>query len=162
MRPFSKKEWGSGNDCLLGHTEPKTPFEAISMDVTGPYPTTPRGDKYLLTFIYRLTKYVEAFPISDRTDETCARMYSTQNFTRYDTGSTLITYQGREFVIFLSKNLQKIRCPQVAYFQLSTGFERESRKATPSAPFGLSHYVNATHKNWDERVSFYHVLTSHP
>ena len=43
--------------------EPRAPFEVTSMDITGPYLKTPLGNKYLLTFICHLTKYVEAFPI---------------------------------------------------------------------------------------------------
>jgi len=54
--------------------EPKFSFEITSMDITGPYATTPRGNKYLLTFIDHLTKYVEAFRIPDYTAETCARV----------------------------------------------------------------------------------------
>jgi hypothetical protein len=30
---------------------PTAPFEIISMDITGPYPVTPRKKKYLLTFV---------------------------------------------------------------------------------------------------------------
>ena len=41
--------------------EHKIPFEVTSIDITGPYPTTPLGNKYLLTFIDHLTKYVEVF-----------------------------------------------------------------------------------------------------
>jgi hypothetical protein len=47
--------------------EPKNSFEVTSMDIEGPDPTTPRGNKYLLTFIDHLTKYVEAFPIAHHT-----------------------------------------------------------------------------------------------
>jgi hypothetical protein len=65
------------------------------MDFTGPYLKTPRGNKYLLTFICHLTKYVEAFPIPDQTAEVCARVYATQIITRHDSGSKLITDQGR-------------------------------------------------------------------
>jgi len=77
---------------------PKFPFEFTSMDITGPYPTTPRGNKYLLTFIDHLTTYVEAFPIPNHTAETCARVYSSQIVTLQGSGSTLITDQGREFM----------------------------------------------------------------
>jgi len=35
-----------------------TPFEVTSMGITGPSPVTPRGYKYLLTFIDHFTKYV--------------------------------------------------------------------------------------------------------
>jgi hypothetical protein len=77
--------------------EPKIPFEVTSMDIVGSYPT-PRGNKYLLTFIYHLTKYAEAFPIPDHTAETCASVYSSLIITRHGSGSTLITDQGREFM----------------------------------------------------------------
>jgi len=49
--------------------EPKIPFEVTSIDITGPYPTTSRGNKYLLAFIDHLTNYVEAIPIPDPTAE---------------------------------------------------------------------------------------------
>jgi hypothetical protein len=44
--------------------EPRAPFEITSVDITGPYPTTPRGNRYLLIFTDNFTRFVEAFPIS--------------------------------------------------------------------------------------------------
>jgi hypothetical protein len=67
----------------LGDLEPKIPFEVTSMDIVGPYPVTPRGNKYFLNFIDHLTKYAEAFPISDHTTETCASVYSSQSHTSW-------------------------------------------------------------------------------
>jgi len=136
VRPLPEKEREPGNDCPLGDVEePKFPFEVTSMDITGPYPTTPRGNKYLITFIDHLTKYDEAFPIPDHTAETCARVYSSQIVTRHGSGSTLITCKGREFVILLPKNVQNIRRPQGAYFQLSCVLEWDGGKASPFPPF---------------------------
>ena len=66
--------------------EPTAPFQLEAMDVTGPYRTTPRGNKYFLTFIDRFSKYGEAFAIEDQTAETCARVYATQIVSRYGTG----------------------------------------------------------------------------
>ena len=93
----------------------KITFEITTMDVRGPYLTTSRGNKYLLTFIDRLSTYVEAFPIPDQTAETCARMYATQIVTRHGTGSTLTTDQGPAF----PRNMQDIRNSPNSYFQLS-------------------------------------------
>ena len=38
--------------------ESKFPFEITSMDITGPYVSTPRKNKYLVTFIDNFTRYV--------------------------------------------------------------------------------------------------------
>ena len=57
----------------LGNTEePSVPFEVTHMNVTGPYPVTQRGNKFLLTFMDGFSKYVEAFPMMDQTAELCA------------------------------------------------------------------------------------------
>jgi len=90
--------------------EPSAPFQVTSVDITGPYLTPQRKNKYLLTFIDHFTIYVEAFPIPDQSAETCGRVYATQIVTRHGTGSTLITDQGTSFMPSLFKgNLQNIR-----------------------------------------------------
>ena len=45
---------------------PTFPFEVNSIDVTGPYPLTPKKNKYL-TFVDHFTRYVEAYPASNQT-----------------------------------------------------------------------------------------------
>ena len=81
--------------------QPSAPFEVISMDITGPYVLTPRKNKYLFTFTYDFTKYVEAIPISDQSAETCARVYASQIVTRHGAGSKLSTDQGRAFYVHI-------------------------------------------------------------
>jgi transposase InsO family protein len=78
--------------------ETKAPFEVVSMDVTGIYLKTPQGNKYLLTFICHLTKFVEAYPIQNQTTEFCARVYASKIVTRHYAGSKLISVQGRAFM----------------------------------------------------------------
>jgi len=127
--------------------EPTAPFQVVSLDITGPYVTTARGNKYLSTFIDHFTKYVEAFPIPDQTAETCARIYATQIVTRHGTGSQLITDQGRSFVSSFFQETCKIlgiRTTRItSYHPQSNGsIERWHR----SLHTGLSHYINsATH-----------------
>jgi hypothetical protein len=71
MRLLPEGEGKSGIAPLGDAEEPKIPFEVTSMNITGPYPTTPRGNKYLLTFIDHLTKYAEGFPIPDHSRNMC-------------------------------------------------------------------------------------------
>ena len=117
--------------------EPRIPFEVTSMDTTDPYTTTPRENKYLLTFIDHLTKYVEAFSIPDHMAETCAKpkRVSSQIVAHHCSGSTLITDQDREFV--LSSKQRAKYCPQCAYFQLSCVLEWDVGKGPPFPPFRL-------------------------
>jgi transposase InsO family protein len=136
--------------------ESKFPFEITSMDITGPYLSTPRKNKYLVTFIDNFTRYVEAFPVPDITSETIARVYATQIVTRHGTGSKLITDQGRNFMSAFFKEtckilgIQKIHTTSL-HPQSNGVIERFHR----SLHTGLSHYINATNTNWDVLVPFY-------
>jgi transposase InsO family protein len=141
----------------LGEVEELTaPFLVTSLDITGPYVTKPRGNKYLLTFIDHFTKYVEAFPIPDQTAETCARIYATQIVTRHGTGSQLITDQGRYFMSSFFQESCKIlgirTTRNTSYHPQSNGsIERWHR----SLHTGLSHYINSANNNWDTLITFY-------
>ena len=78
------------------------------MDITGPYPLTPRRNKYLLTFVDHFSKYVEAFAMPEQTAEVCARVYAKEIVTRHGTCSVLVTDQGRAFMSsFLARH---VRC----------------------------------------------------
>lgn len=43
-----------------------------SIDILGPLPITPRGNKYILVVMDYFSKWVEVLPIPDQTSETCA------------------------------------------------------------------------------------------
>jgi transposase InsO family protein len=88
--------------------EPTFPFEVTCVDITGSYVTMPRKNKYLLTYVDHLTRYVEAFPIPDHTAETIARVYATQIVTRHGAGSKLIIDQGRDFMSEFFKETCKV------------------------------------------------------
>ena len=59
---------------------------------------TPRGNKYLLTFVDHFSKYAEAFAIPEQTAEVCARVYAREIVTCHGTGSVLVTDQGSAFM----------------------------------------------------------------
>jgi transposase InsO family protein len=132
----------------LGKPEESTrPFQVTAMDITGLYPVTPRGNKFLLTFIDHLTKYVEAYPISSQSAEVCARVYVTQIVTRHGTGSQLITDQGRNFMSAFFQETCKllgVRTVHTSSFHpMSNGVVERFHHSLHT---GLSHYVNYT--NW--------------
>jgi hypothetical protein len=83
----------------------QSPFEMVSMDITGPYPVTPRKNRYLLMFVDHFSKYAEVYPIQDHSAETCAKVFATQIVARHGSGFKLVTDQGAAFMsTFLAKH----------------------------------------------------------
>ena len=136
--------------------ETKAPIQLTAMDFTGPYMTKPRGNKFLLTFIDRFSKYVEAFAIEDQRAETCALVYATQIVSRYGTGAQLITDQSPAFMSsFFQKTCKVlvIRMSRTAsYHPASNGMLERWDKDLHTA---FSHYINAANTNWDTIVTFF-------
>jgi hypothetical protein len=136
--------------------QPTYPFEITSMDICGPYPLTPRKNKYLLTFIDYLTKYAEAIPLTDMSAESCARAYAAHVIARHGTGSILVTDQGRSFTSAFFKETCKIlgvkQMHSSAYHpQGNAQIERFHKTMNQ----GLSHYVNSAGTNWDDLIPYY-------
>ena len=147
-----RRKGGGEYRAPLGEVEePRAPFQITSMDITGPYPLTPRRNRYILTFIDHYTKYVETFPIPDQSAQTCARVYSTEILTRHGIGSKLITDQGTSFMsAFFSETCKALgisRARTTPYHQSSNGVGKRLHRSLHA---GLSHYVNSSHTNWDE------------
>jgi len=133
-----------------------TPFHITSMDIMGPYPLTPRRNKYILTFIDHFTKFVEAFAIPDQSAQTCARIYATQIVTRHGSGSKLVTDEGAAFMSAFFGETCKVlgvqRSRTSSYHPASNGVLERWHRALHD---GMSHYVNSSHSNWDLDLPFY-------
>jgi len=118
-------------------------FEVISTDITGPYVVTPRKNKYLLTFVYHFTKYVEAIQISDQSAETSTSDYSSQILTRHGTGSKLNTDQSRVFMSTFFQETCKIlgihKVITTGYHPSSKGMIKRLHRMLHT---GLCHFVN--------------------
>jgi transposase InsO family protein len=152
-----RRKQGREHIAPLGEVrQPTYPFEITSLDICGPYPLTPRKNKYLLTFIDHLTKYTEAVPIADMSAETCARAYTTQIVARHGSGSTLVTDEGRSFTSAFIKETCKILVIQQmhssAYNPRGNGTIERLHKTMNQ---GLSLYVNWSGTDSDDLILFY-------
>ena len=70
--PLTKHKMGSA-DLLPCRTNP---FEAISIDLVGPLPTTREGNKYIFVCVDIATRTVVAKPIPDKKDGNCCKMFT--------------------------------------------------------------------------------------
>lgn len=67
------------------------------MDLIGPLKVTPRKNQYVLTMTCYFSKWVEAFPLPDKSAASVAgAIYAA--YCRHGSPNDIITDQGREFV----------------------------------------------------------------
>ena len=64
------------------------------MDVSGPYDETPRGNKYIVSFVDWLTNWPEAFAVPDKKAQTVAGLLLTEMIPRFGTPLELVSDNG--------------------------------------------------------------------
>ena len=73
------------------------PFELVGADLIGPFTESSHGNKYIFTATDYFTKWVEAFPIPNKSAAEVARCFQ-KMFASHGAMKAIITDQGREFV----------------------------------------------------------------
>lgn len=74
------------------------PFDKVYVDVVGPLPVSLNGNKYILSMVDDLTKFVEFAPMSEQTAETVAHTLYENILCRYTIPKQLVTDNGTNFV----------------------------------------------------------------
>ena len=125
------------------------PFQIVSMDFLGPLPLTENGNRFLVVFVDRLTRYIEAIPTPDIKANTVSKALVEHIIARYgapegilsDCGPQLMSEIFREACNFLDiKNLYV-----VPYHQSANLVERHIQNLSNV----LSHYVRKEPATWD-------------
>eukprot|EP00117_Sycon_ciliatum_P026749 scpid51688/ scgid5115/ Gypsy retrotransposon integrase-like protein 1 len=71
-------------------SQPSFPLQRVGMDIMGPLPVTPRGNRYILVVGDYFTKWYEAFPLPDIRAETVARYFVDGFVCRYGAPNNII------------------------------------------------------------------------
>ena len=77
---------------------PPYPMAKISLDLSGPYPTTLSGNKYIIAFVDWYSGWPEAFPVPDKTADTVADLIIEQIFPRFGCPLQIVSDNGSENV----------------------------------------------------------------
>ena len=75
---------------------PPYPWAKVGMDLSGPYPTTLSGNKYIISFICLYSGFVEAYPVKDKSAENICHLLINEIFPRYGAMLQLVTDNGTE------------------------------------------------------------------
>ena len=77
---------------------PPYPFAKLSLDLSGPYPKTLSGNKYIVAFVDWFSGWPEAFAVPDKTADTIAHLIIEEIFPRFGCPLELVTDNGSENV----------------------------------------------------------------
>ena len=98
---------------------PSTPMSHLSMDLSGPFPESENGDRYILTVVCLLSGWIESFSIPNKETITVAKKLCEEVFPRHGYPQTLLSDRGTEFVSevinLLSKKLGICRIKTLPY-----------------------------------------------
>mgnify|MGYP003389980841 FL=1 len=128
-----------------------SPWERVSIDITGPHPRSKKGNEYILTMIDHFSKWAEAFPIRAHTAPTVAKLLVTQVFSRFGCPKQILADQGPEFesqlIAELCKNLgiDKVR---TSPYKASTNGAVERFHKTLNSMVGK--VASENQRDWDE------------
>ena len=84
-----------------------SPWEMLSIDITGPNTRSKNGYHFMLTVVDHFTKLAEAFPLRNHTAPQVAKTLVTQLICRFRCPKQILSDQGPEFIGQLMTELCK-------------------------------------------------------
>jgi transposase InsO family protein len=127
------------------------PFELISIDITGPHPTSRKGNQYILTVVDHFSKWAEGFPIRNHHADTVAHQLVTHIFSRFGVPRQILSDRGPEFESKLFAELcrlMRIDKLRTTSFKASTNGAVERFHSTLNSM--LAKVVEEKQRDWDE------------
>ena len=82
--------------------------DRLCVDLLGPLPLTPRGNRHLMVAVDWFSKWVELYPIPDATSETCAEKLVNEYMARYGLPLSIHTDQATYFESDLIKHICQV------------------------------------------------------
>jgi Integrase zinc binding domain/Integrase core domain len=131
------------------------PFEKIYLDIVGPLEESNQGNKYILTIMDDLTRFMDCYALQTIETEQVARILVEEIICRYRIPKIIVTDQGTNFTSDLFKRICKMlnieKLQTTAYHPQSNGaLERAHR---PLAEY-LRMYAEEEPKIWDTLLRF--------
>lgn len=89
----------------LGSLSAGAPGDCLATDYLGPFPATPRGNRYILLLTDHFSKYVEIIPVPDMTAEVCTSRILNEYIARWGCPLSIHSDQGRTYESRIFKEL---------------------------------------------------------
>ena len=85
-----------------------SPLDRLSTDFLGPFPVTPRGNKYIMVVTDTFTKWVDIFALPDQSAKRCANVLLNEVISRFGTPLSIHSDQGRNYESTIFRELCRL------------------------------------------------------
>ena len=129
------------------------PFEIIAVDITGPHPTSTRGNRYIVTATCLFSRWSEAYAVRNHTAPIVAKVLMDNIFTKFGMPRRLLSDLGVEFESQLFGELcQRMGIENIrstAYKPSTNGCVERFHRTLNSM---LAKVIDDNQKDWDDRL----------
>jgi len=129
------------------------PWERLGIDVTGPHPTSSKGNIYILTIIDHFTKWAEMFPMKNQEAATVAKILFDHIICVHGCPLQILSDRETNFESQLFSELCKLLAVdkiRTTAYQPSTNGGIERFHGTMYSL--LAKWVSANHRDWDDKL----------
>ena len=152
--PCNKRNLKKVQTPLQEIEPPRFSFQRIAIDTAGPYVETEQGNRYVITVVDCFSGFIEAFPVSDKTAVTVAKVLLNQIFRRYSWCEELISDNGREYandiIAEIAKQGHIVHIKTSPYHPQSNGKVERSHRTLVSCLSKVSNKLD-----WDKYVAHF-------
>ena len=131
------------------------PFKIVNVDIVGPLPKTQNGNTYILVFSDYLTKWTEAFPLSNIDSATVAQLLVEQVICRHGAPIKLLSDRGSSFLsaliydVYAMLNISKVTT--TAYHPQTDGLVEQFNKTLIEM---LSMFTSTHQDDWNTWIPY--------
>ncbi|GBP22628.1 hypothetical protein EVAR_13908_1 [Eumeta japonica] len=139
---------------LLQTPVPAQRFEVVAVDLFGPLPKGPKGERWVMIMEDTASKWIELFPLADATAEACAKVLIEEVFLRFGVPRRMVSDNGVQFVADVMQKAMFILSVKQnlipLYHPEANPVERKNRDLKTQ----LAILVEGHHNRWPEFLPF--------
>ena len=139
----------------LSPIQVKEPFELVGWDITGPFPTSKTGNKYILVMTEYLTRWCEAIALPDVTTVTIAQALLKKIILQHSCLKQILSDQRKQFrsevLEALTKQLGITQLFSSPYHPQTNGFIERLNRTIKQI---IATFVDPLHEEWDSILPF--------
>lgn len=140
---------------LTKTTSASRPFEIIELDLVGPLVRDKLDNKYILSIHCKLSRFIVATVIRDKSSDTVARAFVKSFILKYGAPKTIVTDRGKEFTASLFGDVCKLL--NITKMQ-STAYHHETMVLTESSHKHLGNFLRIYSKDgedWSDWIDYW-------